>query len=231
MLLIPLISLEGVMDTPHAVLGLDPDADEDAIERAYRERVKETHPDQGGSIEAFRAVRTAYERLKAGSRGIDGIPGRDGTADSNDTPDYRATPSQVTYLNYDLLADYDWELTDERLFEKAAAADLDETDYGQFRAEAGKSLLEAAESNGLEWPFSCRGGACANCAIALSAGELAMPVDHVLPAEMLERNIRLSCNGIPITKDLHVIYNVKHMPDLEELLLPPRPSRQPSPGE
>nr|WP_305794588.1 J domain-containing protein [Halomarina rubra] len=45
------------------VLGLDPSADQSAVKRAYRERVKETHPDRGGSEEAFKRVTAAYERL------------------------------------------------------------------------------------------------------------------------------------------------------------------------
>jgi ferredoxin len=219
-----------MMDTPYAVLGLNPDADEEAIERAYRQRVKETHPDHGGSMEAFRAVRTAYERLTA-DRAADESPDGDPADDVSDDWNHWTSPSRVTYLNYDVLADHGWEHTDPGLFEKAAAADLNEADYGQFRASPGRSLLEAAEDNGLDWPFSCRGGACANCAILLHDGELSMPVNHVLPSEMLERDVRLSCNGIPITKNLQVIYNVKHMPALDDLLLPPRPSRRTSPGD
>lgn len=46
------------------VLGLDPDADQAAIKAAYRDRIKEVHPDtDGGDQEAFQRVRTAYERL------------------------------------------------------------------------------------------------------------------------------------------------------------------------
>ena len=46
------------------MLGVDTDADADAIRRAYRARVKETHPDaDGGSEEAFKRVTDAYERL------------------------------------------------------------------------------------------------------------------------------------------------------------------------
>jgi hypothetical protein len=41
-------------------LGLDRNADLDAVKGAYRERVKETHPDQGGDEESFRRVREAY---------------------------------------------------------------------------------------------------------------------------------------------------------------------------
>jgi len=48
----------------YETLGLDPGADEAAVERAYRERVKEVHPDaDGGSEEAFKRVNRAYEAL------------------------------------------------------------------------------------------------------------------------------------------------------------------------
>ncbi|MFC7186653.1 J domain-containing protein [Halorubrum yunnanense] len=43
-----------------AELDVDRDADADEVKRAYRERVKETHPDQGGDEESFRRVREAY---------------------------------------------------------------------------------------------------------------------------------------------------------------------------
>jgi hypothetical protein len=58
-----------------------------------------------------------------------------------------------------------------------------------------------------------------------------MPGDHVLPAEMMERGIRLSCNGKPVSDELKVIYNAKHMPELEDLLLPPQPFEQAYSGE
>ncbi|WP_280587805.1 J domain-containing protein [Halorubrum sp. Boch-26] len=54
-----------------AELDVDRDADTDAVKRAYRERVKETHPDQGGDEESFRRVREAYAtaRNHAGGAG------------------------------------------------------------------------------------------------------------------------------------------------------------------
>jgi hypothetical protein len=45
------------------VLGVEPDASPEEVKRAYREAVKEAHPDLGGSREAFKRVRWAYERL------------------------------------------------------------------------------------------------------------------------------------------------------------------------
>jgi hypothetical protein len=46
-----------------AVLGVEPDADAGTVRSAYRERVKEVHPDAGGSRETFKRVRWAYEVL------------------------------------------------------------------------------------------------------------------------------------------------------------------------
>jgi hypothetical protein len=46
------------------VLGVDPDDDLEAVRCAYRERVKETHPDRGGDREEFKRVRWAYEYLR-----------------------------------------------------------------------------------------------------------------------------------------------------------------------
>ncbi|NHN61169.1 MULTISPECIES: ferredoxin Fer [Halorussus] len=237
------------MESPFDVLLIDADADDEEVEQAYRERVKEAHPDQGGSVEEFQAVRAAYKKIQAGyeengaaaggdevdrqaadrTRAADrGTVGddRDDAGDAGAEPRDRRVSSQVTYLNYDVLSDFGWETDDADLFEKAAAADLGEEDYGEFRVQPGESLLEAAEDRGFAWPFACRGGACANCAILLRDGELSMPASHVLSEELMEQGIRLSCNGMPITDELEVVYNVKHMPELDDLLLPPRPFEQ-----
>ncbi|WP_050033060.1 J domain-containing protein [Halorubrum halophilum] len=57
-----------------AELDVATDADADEVKRAYRERVKETHPDQGGDEEAFRRVREAYatarNHVDEGDRGV-----------------------------------------------------------------------------------------------------------------------------------------------------------------
>jgi len=61
-----------------AELDVARDADADEVKRAYRERVKETHPDQGGDEESFRRVREAYAtaRNHAGGAGEEAGRGR-----------------------------------------------------------------------------------------------------------------------------------------------------------
>jgi hypothetical protein len=52
---------------------------------------------------------------------------------------------------------------------------------------------------------------------------MSMPVNHILTPEMVDRGIRLSCVSEPLTDELRVVYNVKHLPGLDELRLPPGP--------
>jgi curved DNA-binding protein CbpA len=49
---------------PYAVLGVTRGASDAQIHRAYRDAVRRTHPDAGGSAAAFAAVQEAYETLR-----------------------------------------------------------------------------------------------------------------------------------------------------------------------
>ncbi|MFB6116875.1 ferredoxin Fer [Halosegnis sp.] len=223
------------MDDPFDVLGIDPGADEETVERAYRRRAKETHPDRGGSREAFKRVRRAYDLILAGEVETETQDNSASAAGERRGPRRRPSPNsetnetssedgcRVEYLNFEVLEDHGWELTDEDLFAKAANADLDPDDHGRLLVEPGETLLEAAENRGFAWPYACRGGACSNCAVALLEGEMPTPAGHILTDEWLDRGVRLSCISSPVSEDAKVVYNVKHLPGLEELRL--RPSR------
>lgn len=220
------------MASPYDVLGVDPDADQAELVEAYRRRVKETHPDRGGSAAAFQRVQTAYAKLQSetasdgattsstGSDRSTSKAGQDSDDPASPSGSRTSKGSRVEYLNYDVLVDKGWSLDDPDLFDKAASADLDPADYGRFRAPPGKPLLEAAEERGFAWPYACRGGACSNCAVALCEGEMPTPAGHILPGNLLERGLRLSCISTPESDDLRVVYNVKHLPALDDLLLP-----------
>nr|WP_221625593.1 ferredoxin Fer [Halobellus ruber] len=221
-------------------MGLDADADEDAVVRAYRKRVKEVHPDHGGSVAAFKRVRRAYEHLTAGrdpaafeageaSAGSDrpeSTDGRTGSAEeevssAGDTGDGDGELGPtVEYLDYAAVESYGWNITDDDLFEKAETADLGVDTHGILVVEPRETLLEAAERYGFSWPYACRGGACANCAVAVVEGDLEMPVSTVLDDDLTDRGVRLSCIGEPVTDDLKIVFNIEHLPGLAELRLP-----------
>lgn len=56
------------MFNPYEELGLPRDADATAIKRAYRKRASQTHPDKGGSSEAFARANRAMRVLKDPAR-------------------------------------------------------------------------------------------------------------------------------------------------------------------
>lgn len=59
-------SVDGAVEVAppaHEVLDVAPDADESVVRAAYRARIKEVHPDQGGSREQYERVQQAREEL------------------------------------------------------------------------------------------------------------------------------------------------------------------------
>lgn len=233
-------------ESPFEILDVDPDADDDEIVRAYRERVKAVHPDHGGSIREFLRVQEAYDRIQAGrgdesleavtdaaangenapaetangANTANGAHATNGASAENGDDEEEEEGYRIEYLNYETLSDHGWDLGDDDLFEKASEAGLDDADYGTFRFTSDRNLLAAAEKCGYAWPFACRGGACANCAIAVVEGEVEMPSNHILSSEMVDQGLRLSCISAPKTEELKILFNVKSLPGLEELRLP-----------
>lgn len=126
----------------------------------------------------------------------------------------------VEYLNYDVINSYDWSIDDADLFEKAANEDLDDKDYGTLQLNEDDSILEAAETEGYNWPFSCRSGGCANCAAALISGEVDMGLQQILSEEEIEdKDIRLTCIGSPSADYVQIIYNSKELEFLQNRVI------------
>ena len=126
----------------------------------------------------------------------------------------------VTYLNYEVLDDEGLEMDDDDLFEKAADAGLSEEDYGTLEVNEGEYILEAAEAQGFDWPFSCRAGACANCASIVKEGEIDMDMQQILSDEEVdEKGVRLTCIGSPAADEVKIVYNAKHLDYLQNRVI------------
>ena len=151
------------------------------------------------------------ERTSAGTCEQQAITVRD--------PKSRVMPT-VEYLNYEVLDDHGWEMDDDDLFENAADADLGDEDYGTLEVNEGEYILEAAEAQGYDWPFSCRAGACANCAAIVTEGEIEMDMQQILSDEEVEEKmVRLTCIGHAITDEVQIVYNAKHLDYLQNRVI------------
>ena len=126
----------------------------------------------------------------------------------------------VEYLNYEVVDDNGWDMYDDDVFGEASDMDLDDEDYGSLEVNEGEYILEAAEAQGYDWPFSCRAGACANCAAIVLEGEIDMDMQQILSDEEVEdKNVRLTCIGSPDADEVKIVYNAKHLDYLQNRVI------------
>jgi len=118
----------------------------------------------------------------------------------------------VEYLNYEILDDHGWDINDDDLFEKASEADLSRENHGSLTVGEGDFILDAVEAANLEWPYSCRTAACANCAAKVVDGDVDMAMQMILSdEEVRDKDLVLTCVGTPGAEDVQLVYNVKHL--------------------
>ncbi|MEP7328985.1 MAG: 1,2-phenylacetyl-CoA epoxidase subunit PaaE [Betaproteobacteria bacterium] len=77
-----------------------------------------------------------------------------------------------------------------------------------FMLEKSKeNILEAGLRNGIELPYSCRGGVCSTCRCKLLDGEVDMDVNFALEDYEVARGFILSCQSYPVTDRVTVNFD------------------------
>ena len=74
------------------------------------------------------------------------------------------------------------------------------------RYQVGETFLETARRAGLRPPFSCEAGSCATCMARLEEGEATMRVNNALTPEEVTEGWVLTCQGLPTTPTVTVVY-------------------------
>jgi len=71
----------------------------------------------------------------------------------------------------------------------------------------GENILDAGLRNGVDLPFSCKGGVCATCKARLIEGEVEMDLNQALRPEELESGYILTCQSHPTSEKVVVDYD------------------------
>ena len=83
----------------------------------------------------------------------------------------------------------------------------DGREYAFELSTDGENILDAGLRNGVDLPFSCKGGVCATCKARLLEGEVDMDLNQALRPEEIENGYILTCQSHPISKKVVVDFD------------------------
>ena len=71
----------------------------------------------------------------------------------------------------------------------------------------GSSILDAVENEGLDSPYSCRGGVCSSCKAKVLEGSASMDLNYSLTDEEVKEGYILTCQAHPSSETLKISYD------------------------
>ena len=83
----------------------------------------------------------------------------------------------------------------------------DGREYAFELSTDGENILDAGLRNGVDLPFSCKGGVCATCKARLVEGDVDMDLNQALRPEEIENGYILTCQSHPISKKVVVDFD------------------------
>ena len=72
-----------------------------------------------------------------------------------------------------------------------------------------ESILDAALHQGIDLPYSCKGGVCCTCRARLVTGEVTMDANYALDTWELAKGFILACQSHPITERVVIDFDTK----------------------
>jgi ring-1,2-phenylacetyl-CoA epoxidase subunit PaaE len=72
---------------------------------------------------------------------------------------------------------------------------------------AGVNIVDAAAEQGVELPYSCKGGVCATCRTHVQKGEVEMATNYGLEPWEVEKGFVLACQSTPVSDEILLDYD------------------------
>ncbi|PIE25073.1 MAG: phenylacetic acid degradation protein [Neptuniibacter caesariensis] len=76
-------------------------------------------------------------------------------------------------------------------------------------ATVGENILDAGIANGMDLPYSCKGGVCSTCKCKLIKGEVDMDISHGLEQHEIDAGYVLSCQAHPISSEVVLDFDAR----------------------
>lgn len=77
----------------------------------------------------------------------------------------------------------------------------------EFSMDVDEFILDAAEAQGLDLPFSCRGGVCSTCRTFVVEGNVDMATNFALDDDEVEQGFILACQALPLSARIVLDYD------------------------
>lgn len=74
-------------------------------------------------------------------------------------------------------------------------------------ARGGTNIVDAAAEQGIELPYSCKGGVCATCRTLVEKGEVEMATNYGLEPWEVEKGFVLACQSTPVSEEVLLNYD------------------------
>jgi len=74
-------------------------------------------------------------------------------------------------------------------------------------ARGAANIVDAAAEQGLELPYSCKGGVCATCRTYVREGEVSMAINYGLEPWEVEKGFVLACQSTPMSDEVLLDYD------------------------
>lgn len=76
----------------------------------------------------------------------------------------------------------------------------------QTSIQAGQTVLRALIAAGADVPYSCEGGVCSSCKCKITKGEVNMKINLSLDEKEVAQGNILSCQSVPMSDEIEVVY-------------------------
>ena len=85
---------------------------------------------------------------------------------------------------------------------------LDGTEYNFEVPSEGESILNVALDQGIDAPYSCKGGICTTCKAKLLQGTVRMDANYALTDKELKNGYILVCQSHPTSEEIILSWDV-----------------------